>query len=93
MSSRERVPRASSSCARYGNPRARRYAHVDTSVKRAPPKVGPAAPAIETVRSVGYRFLDENPGYATTRYARTATAPMPSARSSARGVSPAGEAS
>ena len=68
---------------------------VDTSVKRLRQKLGPAAPAIETVRSVGYRFLDANPAYApaTGRYARAATAPMPSGRSTARGMSPAGEAS
>jgi two-component system phosphate regulon response regulator PhoB len=68
---------------------------VDTSVKRLRHKLGPAAPAIETVRSVGYRFLDGNPGYRApaTSYARAATAPMPSARSASRGVSPAGEAS
>ena len=69
---------------------------VDTSVKRLRQKLGPAAPAIETVRSVGYRFLGDNAGYVPSTpssYARTATAPMPSARSAARGVSPAGEAS
>jgi two-component system phosphate regulon response regulator PhoB len=73
---------------------------VDTSVKRLRQKLGPAAPAIETVRSVGYRFLDgtSHPfgaanGNGTGRYARAATAPIPSARSAARGVSPAGEAS
>jgi two-component system, OmpR family, phosphate regulon response regulator PhoB len=68
---------------------------VDTSVKRLRQKLGPAAPAIETVRSVGYRFLDDNgPSVASTSsYARAATAPIPSARSAVRGVSPAGEAS
>ena len=69
---------------------------VDTSVKRLRQKLGPAAPAIETVRSVGYRFLDGNASYvasSTTRYARATTAPIPSARSAARGVRPAGEAS
>ncbi|HMI87276.1 MAG TPA: response regulator transcription factor [Polyangiaceae bacterium] len=68
---------------------------VDTSVKRLRQKLGPAAPAIETVRSVGYRFLDSGPGFAatTTTYARATSAPMPSTRSAARGVSPAGEAS
>jgi two-component system phosphate regulon response regulator PhoB len=68
---------------------------VDTSVKRLRQKLGPAAPAIETVRSVGYRFLDTNSSYvqSPTRYARATTAPMPSTRSAARGVSPAGEAS
>jgi two-component system phosphate regulon response regulator PhoB len=74
---------------------------VDTSVKRLRQKLGAAAPAIETVRSVGYRFLDGGPAYipasngsvANGRYARAATAPIPSGRSSARGVSPAGEAS
>jgi two-component system phosphate regulon response regulator PhoB len=74
---------------------------VDTSVKRLRQKLGAAAPAIETVRSVGYRFLDGSPAQvgpangsnANGRYARATTAPIPSARSSARGVSPAGEAS
>jgi DNA-binding winged helix-turn-helix (wHTH) protein len=68
---------------------------VDTSVKRLRQKIGPAAPAIETVRSVGYRFLDVRPSYvaSTAPYARATTAPMPSARSTVRGVSPAGEAS
>ena len=68
---------------------------VDTSVKRLRQKLGPAAPSIETVRSVGYRFLDGTPNHApaTGRYARATTAPMPSARSAARGMSPAGEAS
>jgi two-component system phosphate regulon response regulator PhoB len=75
---------------------------VDTSVKRLRQKLGAAALAIETVRSVGYRFLDGSPAYVAGtngsngngRYARAAaTAPIPSGRSSARGVSPAGEAS
>jgi DNA-binding response OmpR family regulator len=81
---------------------------VDTSVKRLRQKLGPAAPAIETVRSVGYRFLDGTTNHLATasgngangntptgngHYARAATAPMPSGRSAARGVSPAGEAS
>jgi two-component system phosphate regulon response regulator PhoB len=68
---------------------------VDTSVKRLRQKLGPAASSIETVRSVGYRFLDVSPSFvpATARHARATTAPMPSGRSKARGVSPAGEAS
>jgi two-component system phosphate regulon response regulator PhoB len=67
---------------------------VDTSVKRLRQKLGPAAPAIETVRSVGYRFLDGGPNrVGSSSYARTASAPMPSTRSAVRGVSPAGEAS
>jgi two-component system, OmpR family, phosphate regulon response regulator PhoB len=68
---------------------------VDTSVKRLRQKLGDGARAIETVRSVGYRFLDADRrrGPSATPYAKTATAPMPLARSAASGVSPAGDAS
>jgi two-component system phosphate regulon response regulator PhoB len=68
---------------------------VDTSVKRLRQKLGLAAPAIETVRSVGYRFLERGPrcDRSTAGYARATRAPMPSAKSAARGVSPAGDAS
>jgi two-component system, OmpR family, phosphate regulon response regulator PhoB len=70
---------------------------VDTSVKRLRQKIGAGSPAIETVRSVGYRFVDGSPpavaANARTPYARAATAPNPSTRSATRGVSPAGDAS
>jgi len=68
---------------------------VDTSVKRLRQKLGDAASAIETVRSVGYRFADSDvrPLPSSPLYARAATAPIPSTRSAASGASPAGDAS
>ena len=65
---------------------------VDTNVKRLRQKLGAAASVIETIRNVGYRFVDsrENAGDA---YAGSANAPRPSARSNVTGDSPSGEAS
>jgi len=67
---------------------------VDTNVKRLRQKLGAAAQVIETIRNVGYRFVD--PGGARgglTGYAGRASAPRPSGRSNASGESPPGEAS
>jgi two-component system phosphate regulon response regulator PhoB len=67
---------------------------VDTNVKRLRHKLGTAATVIETIRNVGYRFVE--PSEASTdlaSYAGSANAPRPSARSSVSGESPSGEAS
>ena len=63
---------------------------VDTNVKRLRQKLGVAAPVIETIRNVGYRFKD--PAGSTPegfrRYAGSASAPIASGRSDASGESP-----
>ena len=68
---------------------------VDTNVKRLRQKLGVAAPVIETIRNVGYRFKD--PAGSTPegfrRYAGSASAPIASGRSDASGESPPGDAS
>jgi two-component system, OmpR family, phosphate regulon response regulator PhoB len=68
---------------------------VDTNVKRLRQKLGGAASVIETIRNVGYRFVEsiESSAPVVDRYAGSANAPRPSARSSANGESPSGEAS
>jgi two-component system phosphate regulon response regulator PhoB len=65
---------------------------VDTNVKRLRQKLGAAAPVIETIRNVGYRFVEggaQAPA-TTPRYAGSANAPSPSARSTSSGDSPSG---
>lgn len=68
---------------------------VDTNVKRLRQKLGAAASVIETIRNVGYRFVEspEAPAPDLDSYAGSANAPRPSARSSVSGESPSGEAS
>jgi DNA-binding response OmpR family regulator len=68
---------------------------VDTNVKRLRQKLGPAAHVIETIRNVGYRFVetDPRPVASLQRYAGSANAPRPSIRSTSRGDRPPGEAS
>jgi two-component system phosphate regulon response regulator PhoB len=66
---------------------------VDTNVKRLRQKLGPAAPVIETIRNVGYRFVQADGRGELARYAGNASAPRPSIRSASRGERPPGEAS
>ena len=68
---------------------------VDTNVKRLRQKLGSSAPVIETVRNVGYRFVETTarPVTALSHYAGTASAPRPSIRSASSGDRPPGEAS
>jgi len=66
---------------------------VDTNVKRLRQKLGAAAPVIETIRNVGYRFVGAGPTAAVAHYAGNANAPRPSIRSTSTGDRPPGEAS
>jgi two-component system phosphate regulon response regulator PhoB len=68
---------------------------VDTNVKRLRQKLGPRAPVIETIRNVGYRFVEaaSRPAASVQHYAGSASAPRPSIRSTSRGARPPGEAS
>jgi two-component system phosphate regulon response regulator PhoB len=67
---------------------------VDTNVKRLRQKLGGAASVIETIRNVGYRFVESTDvASPVQRYAGSANAPRPSAMSSVNGESPSGEAS
>ncbi len=74
---------------------------VDTNVKRLRQKLGSAASVIETIRNVGYRFVESREAMAVVeresavveRYAGSANSPRPSARSAVTGDSPSGEAS
>jgi len=68
---------------------------VDTNVKRLRQKLGPCAPVIETIRNVGYRFVQSARSVASVlpHYAGSANAPRPSIKSTSRGARPPGEAS
>jgi two-component system phosphate regulon response regulator PhoB len=66
---------------------------VDTNVKRLRQKLGAAAPVIETIRNVGYRFVGAGPTATVPHYAGSANAPRPSIRSTSTGDRPPGEAS
>jgi two-component system phosphate regulon response regulator PhoB len=68
---------------------------VDTNVKRLRQKLGRGAPVIETIRNVGYRFIEaaNRQAAALNHYAGSASAPRPSIKSASRGDRPPGEAS
>lgn len=66
---------------------------VDTNVKRLRQKLGPATPVIETIRDVGYRFVESGvaKGTSLSRYPAGSKAPRSPVRSTSTGDRARGE--